>query len=214
MFTKEIAFTLPVSIALIEIFFFNAAWMKKTKAWLAVIPLLFGLLFLFGPTLLGRFAQFETVGEVLGISRHDYLLTQINVVCTYIRLLFLPINQNLDYDYPISRDFFDLHLWFSALILLAILAIAIILYRRDRLISFGILFFFITLSIESSIIPIADVIFEHRLYLPSVGFCIIVSTLYFEYLYVYIKKQFNTYYNIVTCIDYYYSITIVIIIDI
>jgi cytochrome c-type biogenesis protein CcmH/NrfG len=38
-----------------------------------------------------------------------------------------------------------------------------------RLIAFGIFWFFLTLAVESSLIPIADVIFEHRLYLPSVG---------------------------------------------
>jgi tetratricopeptide (TPR) repeat protein len=37
------------------------------------------------------------------------------------------------------------------------------------LIAFGILWFFITLSVESSVIPITDVIFEHRVYLPSAG---------------------------------------------
>jgi Tfp pilus assembly protein PilF len=35
--------------------------------------------------------------------------------------------------------------------------------------AFGILWFFITISVESSIIPISDIIFEHRMYLPSVG---------------------------------------------
>ena len=40
----------------------------------------------------------------------------------------------------------------------------------SRLIAFGIFWFFITLSVESSVIPIVDVIFEHRVYLPSVGF--------------------------------------------
>jgi tetratricopeptide (TPR) repeat protein len=43
--------------------------------------------------------------------------------------------------------------------------------------SFGIFWFFITLSVESSIIPITDVIFEHRVYLPSVGFFITIVTL-------------------------------------
>jgi tetratricopeptide (TPR) repeat protein len=44
-----------------------------------------------------------------------------------------------------------------------------------RLIALGIFWFFMTLSIESSIIPITDVIFEHRLYLPSIGFFIAVT---------------------------------------
>jgi Flp pilus assembly protein TadD len=45
-----------------------------------------------------------------------------------------------------------------------------------RLASFGIVWFFVTLSVESSLIPIVDVIFEHRVYLPSVGFFVAVST--------------------------------------
>ena len=37
------------------------------------------------------------------------------------------------------------------------------------MIAFGIIWFFVTLSVESSVIPISDVIFEHRLYLAIVG---------------------------------------------
>jgi tetratricopeptide (TPR) repeat protein len=46
-----------------------------------------------------------------------------------------------------------------------------------RVIFFGTAWFFATLSIESSIIPIVDVIFEHRMYLPSFGIFLIISTL-------------------------------------
>jgi Flp pilus assembly protein TadD len=42
----------------------------------------------------------------------------------------------------------------------------------SRLIAFGILWFFITLSVESGIIPIPMVMDEYRIYLPSVGFFI------------------------------------------
>jgi len=41
---------------------------------------------------------------------------------------------------------------------------------RLRLAAFGLLWFFLALSLESSVIPIVDVIYEHRVYLPSVGF--------------------------------------------
>ena len=44
------------------------------------------------------------------------------------------------------------------------------------MIAFGIFWFFLTLSVESSVIPIMDVIFEHRLYLPSVGAFIALAT--------------------------------------
>jgi Tfp pilus assembly protein PilF len=111
------------------------------------------------------------------IPRGDYFLTQLSVIVTYIRLLFFPINQNLDYDYPIYRSLFQPRVFFCAMSLLFFLGISLWLYLRSRreesaplkVISFGIAWFFITLSIESSLVPIEDVIFEHRVYLPSVG---------------------------------------------
>ena len=144
------------------------------------------------------------------ISRWDYLMTQMRVVTTYIRLIFLPINQNLDYDYPIYHSFFTPPVFLSCAFLLSILGLGFfLLYKAHkagrkpqkegglkrneknleqrnealqskrfapyyRLMGFGILWFFITLSIESSVIPIDDVIFEHRLYLPSVGIFIAI----------------------------------------
>ena len=66
------------------------------------------------------------------------------------------------------------------LLLLSIFILAVYLFYHSRketafswgfrLIAFGIFYFFITLSVESSLIPIKDVIFEHRVYLPSLGF--------------------------------------------
>jgi tetratricopeptide (TPR) repeat protein len=45
-----------------------------------------------------------------------------------------------------------------------------------RLAGFGILWFFLALMVESSVIPIVDVIYEHRVYLPSVGAFLALST--------------------------------------
>ena len=45
-----------------------------------------------------------------------------------------------------------------------------------RLIAFGIFWFFLALSVESSLVPIADVIMEHRLYLPVFGAVTAFST--------------------------------------
>jgi tetratricopeptide (TPR) repeat protein len=121
-------------------------------------------------------------GNYREISHGHYLLTQFNVIRTYIRLLVFPLFQNLDYDYPVSRTLFDLPTLLSLLLLLAVLAIGIMMFKKDRLVSFGIFFFFLALSVESSIIPIWDVIFEHRLYLPFAGFAIITGRVLFTVL--------------------------------
>lgn len=63
---------------------------------------------------------------------------------------------------------------FSAIVLL--LAVAMMLYKRWRIASFFILWFFIILLPSSSIIPLKDVIFEHRLYLPSLAFYFIFAS--------------------------------------
>ncbi|KJU87414.1 conserved hypothetical protein, membrane [Candidatus Magnetobacterium bavaricum] len=192
MNTKEIAFTLPFSIALYELMFLEGGVKKKISC---LIPILLTIPVI--PITLivgnGSLSDTETINRSLSIAsspdinRWDYLTTQFRVIVTYIRLLFLPVNQNLDYDYPVYRSIFNLEILISLLFISSIIAMAIYLYvlsgRADdkrifRLTSFGILWFFLCLSVESSIIPIADVIFEHRLYLPSVGFSLFLVSVY------------------------------------
>jgi hypothetical protein len=188
MKTKEIALTLPIIIAVYEFMFFDGKLKRKI---LYLLPV-FSTILIIPLTLLDMNKPLgELIGDVSEATRHidtdmsrsDYLFTQFRVIATYIRLLFLPINQNLDYDYPTYHSFFDPNVILSCLFLLSILGIGVyLLYRsrsasyHSRLIAFGIFWFFITLSVESSIIPIVDVIFEHRVYLPSVGFILACVT--------------------------------------
>jgi hypothetical protein len=108
------------------------------------------------------------------ITSFQYFLTQLHVIPYYIKLLFIPTNLNLDYDWPITRgiDFTTVAFF---ILLTSLIILAVFLFRKARLVSFGIVWFFVTLSVTSSFIVIFDVIFEHRLYLPSVGFAIVVA---------------------------------------
>ncbi|MFH0795485.1 MAG: tetratricopeptide repeat protein, partial [Candidatus Omnitrophota bacterium] len=172
LFTKETAVTLPFILIVWEICFFRK-FTKRTAKWIVpfFLPLLATLVII-------RITDMdkELYGSAL-ISSKDYLLTQFRVIVTYLRLLLIPINQNLDYDYPIVRSLFNLPVFASLILLLSILATGFILFRKYRLLSFGVFWFFLTLAPESSIIPIKDVIFEHRLYLPMVGYCIFLPSL-------------------------------------
>ncbi len=47
-----------------------------------------------------------------------------------------------------------------------------------ELIPFGIAWFYIGLSPVQSFVPIIDVIFEHRVYMPSIGFFIVFISAY------------------------------------
>jgi hypothetical protein len=107
-----------------------------------------------------------------GITAWTYLLTSLNVLWTYLRLLILPIHQNLDYDYPVAQSLFEFPTILSLLGHAAVVAAAFWLYRKKGwlLIPFGIAWFYIGLSPVQSFVPIIDVIFEHRVYMPSIGF--------------------------------------------
>lgn len=199
MRTKEISFTLPFMIIVYEFIFFQGN-LRKKAALIAgciltatVIPLT--MLASTGGQVWNRLESLTKVQT--SMSRTDYLFTQFRVIVAYLRLLFFPIGQNLDHDVDVSDAFFRLPVIGSFVLLLAIILCgAYLLYRsrtngsgdagtgncsaadtRYRLIAFGIFWFFIALSVESTVIPIVDVMFEHRVYLPSVGFFLSIATM-------------------------------------
>jgi tetratricopeptide (TPR) repeat protein len=103
------------------------------------------------------------------IPAWQYFLTELRVLVTYLRLLVFPAGLTLDYDFPLSKRLFEFPVAASLLALIALVGFAWYLRRRQPVISFSILWFFITLAPRSSFISIPDVIFEHRLYLPLMG---------------------------------------------
>ncbi|MFH1269893.1 MAG: hypothetical protein ABIH75_02390, partial [Candidatus Omnitrophota bacterium] len=171
IYTKETIITLPVAIVLYEFCFLKN---QGRFNWRRILP--FFIISLIIPlTAIFRISEHNP-----GIPQIHYLLTQPRVMITYLRLLFIPVNQNLDYDYPIIKTLFDPAALTGILSIVLILIIAIRLFHRYRLLSFAVFWFFLVLLPESSIFPIHDVIFEHRLYLAVLGYGIfLVSAVYY-----------------------------------
>ncbi len=180
MFTKENSITLPLMIVLFELSFLKT---KKKLDWVYLLPFLLTLLIIPLTILLtsAKFLKMQGFIEQRGLlTPQQYLLTQFRVMLTYIRLLFLPLNQNIDYDYPISRSFLEGPTLVSFLFLSGILYWSQRMFARYRLLAFSIFFFFLSLLPESSLLPLNDVIYEHRLYLPLAGYSLfLVSGLYY-----------------------------------
>lgn len=183
MKTKEHTFTLPFAAVLIEFVFFEGSF--KKNFW-SLVPLLCTLPIvpytIFSSDLWGQSFEGATRLETT-LPRHVYFFTQIPVILTYIGMLFLPIRQNIDHQVKIYYSAMNAPVILSTIALMSLVLLAIYLISRGRrggdgvllLPGFGILFFFLALSVESSVFPIADLMFEHRVYLPSVGAAIAVS---------------------------------------
>jgi len=201
VFCKEFVVTLPIIITLYEFYFLGSLQEPLWTRCRRLIP--FFVVILIVPLLLSRTpSQASIVANIAdsnmvqdsrgqhaviditrahgGVSRQRYFLTEVNVVCTYVRLLFVPIDQNLDYDYPLFSRM-DFKTVMCGLFLLSLLLLAWLTYRTSRIISFGIWWFFIALSVESSLIPIGHVIAEYRVYLASVGFVLLVMSLVYSF---------------------------------
>ena len=107
----------------------------------------------------------------------QYFLTQPRVVLTYLRLLLWPAGQNVDWDFPVSRSLLEPRTALALAAVLGLLCFAAWLWRRSdggkhpaaRIGAFGIFWFFILLAPTSTVVPILDVIAEHRTYLASFG---------------------------------------------
>ena len=189
-FTKEMTITLPFSVLLCECLFLKN---EKGVSWKALLPFIFLLSVIPLTFILTKTADWRSMYRLAEprpqISPMQYLLTEFRVINTYLRLLFLPVNQNIDYDYPAYKTMMELPVLLSLTVILSILYSAIRLFRKEKLLSFSIFWFFLTLLPESSIIPIHDYIFEHRLYLPIAAFSIFL--VYAVYLILGRKNNFK-----------------------
>lgn len=175
LLSKEIAVTIPVMLFLYE-------WLSKKKPeWknYFFFAIILGLYFLIRHAVLGGLSSFNQEGILAGQGIWARAATVIYVIGLYIRLLFFPHYLTADYsDYALPVSFFE------PKVFLSLLGIIILLYiawkNRDKkwILTFGILWFFVTILPVSNIISIGALLGERFMYLPSVAFALIVSALF------------------------------------
>ena len=187
MKSRENAFTLPLMIALFETLFFRGAVRKRV---LILLPFLLTMLII--PLSTGMLIQKGVlVSDPEGLrgfvgTPWQYLINQFRVIITYYRLLFYPADLLLIYEYPVRESLLHPELLVSLLFHLFMIAFSLFLLKRSRssdpslrVLTYGILWFYVTLSVESTLVPLSSLIFEYRVYLPSVGFLVLIVTAIF-----------------------------------
>ena len=105
-----------------------------------------------------------------GDSVLHYVITQPYVILHYFTTFFAPFGLSADTDWKPLSSFLDVRFLAGVLFLLALISIAACTARTARLrpIAFGLIWFLVTL-VPTSLIPLAEVMNDHRLFLPYVG---------------------------------------------
>ncbi|MEI6149993.1 MAG: hypothetical protein WCS01_12900, partial [bacterium] len=169
MGTKEVIVTAPFMLFLYDSLFAAGSWRDalrlRWRVHLALVLTLgiFAMLFLMG------MAQAMEDGGLFerGITPWRYALTQPGVILHYLRLSFVPTSLCLSYRWPFAQSLAEV--WRPLLAVLGLLAITLWGLLRRKAFAFPMAWFFGILAPTSSILPIADAAFEHRMYLPLAG---------------------------------------------
>jgi protein O-mannosyl-transferase len=161
---KEVAVSVPIIILLYDRAFlagsFREALRRRRKMYrgLAAAWLLFAVFQSFSAR------RGAWVGYGLRVSWLDYARSQFGVLLHYLRLSFWPHPLLLDYAWPVARSVSEI---LPGAVVIGGLAAATG-YALVRWPKWGFLgaWFFLILAPTSSIMPLADLAFEHRMYLP------------------------------------------------
>jgi tetratricopeptide (TPR) repeat protein len=170
---KEVAVSAPVCLLLYDRAFLagsvREAWARRRGMYLG---------------LLGAWLGFALV-QVFSVSRggwagyglptpwHEYARSQFGVILHYVRLSFWPQSLVLDYGWPVASSASEI---LPGAIVVGGLAAAsgYALVRRPKL---GFLggWFFLILAPTSSVMPLADLAFLHRMYLPLAALVVLAA---------------------------------------
>ena len=164
MLSKQVMVTAPIMALLFDYLFFSGSVsVALRRRW----PL-YGGLALGWAALLGTIIAApvnDTAGfGVRSIAPLQYLLSEFSVICHYVRLAFVPASLAFDYNWPKAASL-QAALPYALPVCLCAALSAYGLYRRAQAAIFG-AWFFLILSVTSTLMPFDDLAFEYRMYLP------------------------------------------------
>ncbi|MCG8410927.1 MAG: hypothetical protein MI739_06565 [Bacteroidales bacterium] len=196
LFSKEIAVTFVLIIPLSIYFFANS---KSAKTYLITIfPLLIAsAIYFYARHQIVGGMSFESSNELmnnsfLGMTFFERYATIFYTLLIYLKLLVFP--------HPLTFDYYPYHIqvmnWnnilpiLSLLIYIALAILAVYGFKKKKLISFGILFYLITLAPTSNILfPIGVFMNERFIYASSLGIILVLSCWLSVKIPLFIKKD-------------------------
>lgn len=167
MFTKEIAAVAPALLIVWELWGRPAEWTgRRGRAALGTWPY-FAILLAAG--VYRRFFAHALWTMWLARPIPIQALTMSFATWWYAILAFLPIHLTIDHAVAPASGIADPRVWLGIALWIGAFALAWRLRRRWPQVTMGVGWFFIALQVDAGVIPLEDVIADHRAYLPSIG---------------------------------------------
>jgi cytochrome c-type biogenesis protein CcmH/NrfG len=177
IWSKPTMVVLPLLFGVFDwCFVAEGRWRDMSRRWVIYVALAavaIGTLLWGVPTDDAATAGMHQQGLMKGIGPWRYLTWQFGVVLRYLQLIVVPDRLCFDCGYlgpwPVKTSWIGDRIWVPAAILVAIAIASAMVRRRYPLGMFAVWAGAIVLIPTSTVMPLADVYVEHRLYL-SIGF--------------------------------------------
>jgi tetratricopeptide (TPR) repeat protein len=130
------------------------------------------------------FEDFFLDNPLVGAAPFQRFVTAMSAIGRSLKLLIFPQTLSADYSFnqiPLfgtGNTDTDIFAWISLVAVAFLLAVAIYIRKRNKLLAWSILFFFVMLLPTSNlIVTIGSIMAERFLYLSSIGFCAVMAVL-------------------------------------
>lgn len=176
--SKEVAVVLPIILLAYDWIVLDAdPGDRRRRLWRLYVPLI-ALVLAVGSVRLWRYVVLER--PLSAGAQWLNALLELHVLQRYLALLFVPTSLSLVPAVAPLSSWTDVRVVPGAITLLVCVGGAMLVRRRERLATFGLVWFLIALVPSALIVVLQDAghpMAEHRLYLPSIGFFLCLGVL-------------------------------------
>jgi hypothetical protein len=176
--SKENGFVLPALLGAAELLLLDVPFRRRVRdtwrGYAALAAVTIAIVLVRAMVLGGNVAGALPAKAIAGLSLGGRVLTMLQIVPKWLRLLVWPAHLQIDYgpNEIVASTGFGAQEILGLALLIGLVAVAWLLRRRAPVVTFGLAWCAIALLPVSNIVPTGIVLAERTLFLPSVGFLI------------------------------------------
>lgn len=200
LLSKELAIVTPILLLLAEVVKNREEYFKKFDLKRSFLKLLnrisvyFFVTFVYGIlrlTVLNFSNTLNLYGETNEYTSNVFLrlFTFCKVLFEYFVVLIFPMELHMERSVETISGFFNIYVIGAILIIGLVTFLSIKYFKKNSIYLFGLFWFFINLAPTSGITPINGIIYEHFLYLASIGFFLVIAYGFLQLLFILKNKN-------------------------